>query len=61
MARLIKLMGKMILSMVSVVFGGVLNMLFVKTPLFGKIRKPIDGGRNWSDGRRTFWLCLRSL
>ena len=31
MARLIKLMGKMILSMVSVVFGGVLNMLFVKT------------------------------
>ena len=54
MARLIKLMGKMILSMVSVVFGGVLNMLFVKTPLFGKIRKPIDGGRNWSDGRRIF-------
>ena len=54
MARLIKLMGKMILSMCSVIFGGVLNMLFVKTPLFGKIRKPIDGGRNWSDGRRIF-------
>lgn len=54
MARLIKLMGKMILSMVSVVFGGVLNMLFVKTPVYQKLKRPIDGGRDWSDGRRIF-------
>ena len=54
MARAIKLMGTMILSMCSVVFGGVLNMLFVKTPVYGKLKRPIDGGRNWSDGRRIF-------
>lgn len=54
MARLIKLMGKMILSMVSVVFGGVLNMLFVKTPVYQKLKRPIDGGGDWSDGRRIF-------
>ncbi|MBQ8083138.1 MAG: CDP-archaeol synthase, partial [Clostridia bacterium] len=54
MGHFIKLIGKMILSMCSVVFGGVLNMLFVKTPVFQKIRYPIDGGRNWRDGRRVF-------
>ncbi len=54
MARIIKLMGRMILSMCSVVFGGVLNMLFVKTPVYKKLKRPIDGGRNWRDGRRVF-------
>lgn len=54
MRHFARMIGKMILSMCSVVFGGVLNMLFVKTPIFQNIRRPIDGGRNWSDGRRVF-------
>ncbi|MBQ2437339.1 MAG: CDP-archaeol synthase, partial [Clostridia bacterium] len=54
MGHVIKLIGRMILSMCSVVFGGVLNMLFVKTPLYRKLKRPIDGGRNWRDGRRVF-------
>ncbi|MBP5460110.1 MAG: CDP-archaeol synthase [Clostridia bacterium] len=54
MARFVKLIGTMILSMISVVFGGVLNMLFVKTPVYRKLKRPIDGGRTWSDGRRLF-------
>lgn len=54
MGHAVKLIGRMILSMCSVVFGGVLNMLFVKTPLYGKLKRPIDGGRTWKDGRRIF-------
>lgn len=54
MGHFVKLIGRMILSMISVVFGGVLNMLFVKTPVYQKLKRPIDGGRNWSDGRRVF-------
>lgn len=54
MRNFIRLIGRMILTMCPVLFGGVLNMLFVKTPLYKKINRPIDGGRTWSDGQRIF-------
>ena len=54
MASFGKLVAKMTLSMSSVIVGGVLSMMFVKTPVYQKLNRPIDGGRNWSDGRRIF-------
>ena len=54
MARFLKLIGRMFVTMCPTLFGGVFNMLFVKTPLYQKLRRPIDGGRVWSDGQRIF-------
>lgn len=45
---------KMYVTMVPVILAGILNMLFVKTPLYSRIRCPIDGGKTLRDGRRLF-------
>lgn len=52
MRHIARLSKQMILTMCPVLFGGVLNMLFVKTPFYQKRKRPIDGGRIWKDGRR---------
>lgn len=44
----------MYITMLSVIFGGILNMVFTKTPIYKKLKKPIDCGKNFSDGRRIF-------
>lgn len=45
---------KMYIAMTPVIMAGILNMLFVKTPLFAKINRPIDNGRTLHDGKRIF-------
>lgn len=45
---------KMLVTMVSVIMAGVLNMIFVKTKWCKRISFPIDRGKNFSDGRRIF-------
>ncbi|MCM1553193.1 MAG: CDP-archaeol synthase [Butyrivibrio sp.] len=44
----------MYITMIPVIIAGILNMLFVKTPLYRRINRPIDGGRTLRDGRRLF-------
>ena len=54
MSRFLRLIGRMFVTMCPTLFGGVFNMLFVKTSVYKKLRRPIDGGRTWSDGQRIF-------
>ena len=56
----------MYISMLPIVFGGVLNMIFVKTPLYKAHCAPMDGGRLWRDGNRLFgdnktWIGFWSM
>ena len=45
---------KMYVTMFPVILAGILNMLFVKTSLYLRLRRPMDGGRTLWDGRRLF-------
>lgn len=45
---------KMYITMAPVIFGGIINMLFVKTPLYKHWNYPIDGGRKLRDKNRLF-------
>lgn len=45
---------KMYITMLPVILAGILNMLFVKTPIYSKIKFPIDGGIKLNDGKRLF-------
>lgn len=45
---------KMYVTMVPVILAGILNMLFVKTPMYARLKCPIDGGKSLRDGRRLF-------
>lgn len=45
---------KMYVTMIPVIIGGILNMLFVKTPFYRRSNAPIDGGRFLRDGKRIF-------
>ena len=44
----------MYVTLMPVIFAGVLNMVFCKLPILGFMKKPIDGGKNFTDGRRIF-------
>ncbi len=48
------MIGSMYLTMSSVIVGGILNMVFTKTPLYRKHCSPIDRGRTLKDGKRLF-------
>lgn len=45
---------KMYITMLPAIIAGILNMLFVKTPLYSRIKLPIDGGKTLRDGKRIF-------
>lgn len=45
---------KMYVTMLPVILAGILNMLFVKTKLYSRIKFPIDGGKRLRDGKRLF-------
>lgn len=45
---------KMYITMIPVIIAGILNMLFVKTPLYKRLNRPIDGGGTLRDGKRVF-------
>ena len=42
------------ITMFPVILAGVFNMLLLKTPFLKSRCKPIDGGKNWIDGKRIF-------
>lgn len=44
----------MYITLAPVIFTGILNMVFCTTSLFKKFNKPLDGGRNFVDGKRIF-------
>ncbi len=44
----------MYITMLPVIAAGILNMVFVKTPLYARINRPIDNGRALRDGKRVF-------
>ncbi len=48
------MIGSMYLTMSSVILGGILNMIFTKTPLYRKHCSPIDRGKTLKDGKRLF-------
>ncbi len=45
---------KMYVTMIPVILAGIMNMLFVRTKLYSRIKFPIDGGKILSDGKRLF-------
>lgn len=45
---------KMYVTMFPVILAGILNMLFVRTPLYQRLKRPMDGGLTLGDGRRLF-------
>lgn len=45
---------KMYVTMFPVMLAGIMNMLFVKTGLYSRIKRPIDGGKTLRDGKRLF-------
>lgn len=56
----------MYITMLPVILGGVINMIFTKTPFYRKYKYPIDGYRNWKDKKRIFgdnktWIGLLSM
>ena len=42
------------ITMFPVILAGVFNMLFLKIPFLKSYCRPIDGGKNWIDGKRIF-------
>lgn len=44
----------MYVTMFPVILAGILNMLFVKTSLYRRLKSPMDGGLTLWDGRRMF-------
>jgi len=42
------------ITMFPVILAGVFNMLFLKIPFLKSYCRPIDGGKNWTDGKRIF-------
>ncbi len=56
----------MYITLMPVILAGILNMVFVKTPLYRRFRTPMDGGLVWKDGRRVFgdnktWIGFFSM
>lgn len=45
---------RMYATLMSVIWAGAANMVFVKTRLYRRGNVPLDGGRSWRDGRRIF-------
>lgn len=59
-------MGRIFLTMSPLIFSGVSNMIFTKTPLYKKLRYPIDGNKILWDGREVFgknktWIGFLSM
>ena len=42
------------LTLSSLIAGGIANIIFTKTSLYRRYKRPIDGGRVWRDGKRIF-------
>lgn len=47
-------MADMYFTMLPLMLGGVVNMIFTKTALYRRYRRPMDGGKCCRDGKRLF-------
>ncbi|MBQ8966888.1 CDP-archaeol synthase [Ruminococcus sp.] len=47
-------LAEMYVTLMGLIMAGIMNMIFTKTPYFKKSHPPMDGGRNFRDGRRIF-------
>ncbi|SKB83007.1 Putative integral membrane protein DUF46 [Lachnospiraceae bacterium] len=61
-----KMILGMYVTLMPVILAGILNMVFVKTPVYKKLRSPIDGGQTLKDGKRIFgdnktWIGFISM
>ncbi|ETP72970.1 CDP-diglyceride synthetase [Lachnospiraceae bacterium JC7] len=61
-----KMILGMYITLMPVILAGILNMIFVKTPLYKRCKYPIDGGRCLRDGKRIFgdnktWIGFFSM
>lgn len=65
------MIGRMYVTMMPVILAGILNMFFVKTSLYQRLRTPIDCGRTGKDGKRLlgdnktwagfFWMIVSAM
>lgn len=44
----------MYLTLLSPILAGIFNMIWCKAPILQKLQIPIDGGKNFADGKRLF-------
>lgn len=51
---MIKAIASMYITLAPVILTGIFNMVFCTTNLCKRINKPIDGGKNFIDGKRIF-------
>ncbi len=42
------------ITMLPLILGGILNMVFTKTDIYKRYKYPIDCNKNWIDGKRIF-------
>lgn len=57
---------KMYVTLMPVILAGILNMIFTKTSIYNKLRRPIDGGKKLKDGQDIFgknktWIGFFSM
>jgi CDP-diglyceride synthetase len=52
--RILAYVGNIFFLLAPAIFGGVLNMVFIKLPILRSWRIPMDGGKSLKDGRRIF-------
>lgn len=51
---MLRVIGMMYVTLAPTVLAGIFNMVWCKLPVMRFARVPIDGGRNFTDGRRIF-------
>lgn len=51
---ILKTLGAMYVTLLSTVIAGIVNSLWCKSKLMKALQMPMDGGRNFADGRRIF-------
>ena len=51
---MLRVIGMMYVTLVPTILAGVMVMLWCKLPILKAIAKPIDFGKNFTDGRRIF-------
>lgn len=48
------LIVRMYLTLLAPIFAGIVNSVFCKSKVLNSLKKPIDGGKNFIDGKRIF-------
>ncbi|MBP5261993.1 MAG: CDP-archaeol synthase [Clostridiales bacterium] len=54
METLLKTIGMMYVTLLPTILAGIFNMIWIKLPILKVLKKPIDGGRDFADGKRIF-------